>query len=95
MNTSDTHEPMQPSSTRLTLLCPEKSINSNSTVRKKWFGQLEQYCGICFCRDNDISSLYREKGDIFLWDTIAMKNLESADIVGCTSLHEKQLMMIG
>ena len=94
-NSDVTRNDSSSSSTRLALLYPEKSINSNSTVRKGWFGQLEQYCGICFCRDNDISSLYIEKGGIFSWDTITMKKLESTDIVGCTSLHEKQLIMIG
>ena len=94
-NSNVTRNDNSSSSTRLALLYPEKSISSNSTVRKGWFGQLDQYCGICFCRDKDVSSLYIEEGGIFSWDTTTLEKLESTDIGDCTSLHEKQLMMIG
>ena len=83
------------SSDRFGIFYPSKESRPNGSVRRGWFENLQQYCGIGFDRSETTSSLYAVDDGIFYWDEASLKETNRLQAYDCETLHEKQLLMVG
>ena len=60
------------------------------------FEDLSQYCGFCFNRSENVEPLISTVPGEALFDwSLYIEQLERADIRGCNTLKEKQLVVVG
>ena len=61
-----------------------------------YFEDLTMYCGFCFNRSTDVEAMTSKEHDRGLFDwSLYIKQLERANIRGCNTLREKQLVVVG
>ena len=83
------------SNKRFELYYPDRTLDNNSSIRRGWFQNLEQYCAVGFDRSLDVASFCLESEGIFWWSEASLEEIKSLKYYDCTSLREKQLVMIG
>ena len=76
------------------------STNTSSCdlVRRGYFDDLQQYCGVGFCRsklNTDTMSSITDDGKIFVWSGATLKHLDDTNLNGCRHIKDKQLIMVG
>ena len=88
---------MKGHSERFELFFPDRTLDCDSSIRRGWFQNLDQYCAVGFARNLDVSALcMEEEGEgIFWWDKASLEEINRLKYYDCTTLREKQLLMIG
>ena len=77
-------------------LYPSRSNENQLPNRMGHFEDLTQYCGFCFNRSENVNSLISTVDGQSLFDwSLYIRQLERANIRGCNTLREKQLVVVG
>ena len=75
---------------------PARSNSNQLPNRMGYFDDLTQYCGFSFKRSGNVEALVSTVDGECLFDwSLYIKKLETANIRGCKSLREKQLVVVG
>ena len=75
---------------------PARSNSNQLPNRMGYFDDLTQYCGFSFKRSGNVEALVSTVDGECLFDwSLYIKKLETANIRGCKSMREKQLVVVG
>ena len=68
--------------------------NKNRLKKARYYEDLQQFVGMAFDRDKDLSGL-TDKNEIFFWTDEVLERVEKMNEGNCKTLQEKQLVIIG
>ena len=82
-------------SSRFYSLHPDEQANTIGNIRRGFWHHLHQYCGIGFSRKEGTKGITDIEDGLFMWDENSIKKIENLKLIGCTTIKEKQLVMVG
>ena len=82
-------------SSRFYSLYPDEQANTIGNIRRGFWHHLRQYCGIGFSRKEGTKGITDIEDGLFMWDENSIKKIENLKLIGCTTIKEKQLVMVG
>ena len=83
------------SNKRFELYYPDWTLDSNTSIRRVCFQNLEQYYAVGFNRSLNVDSFCLESKGIFWWNEASLEEIIKLKYYDCSTLREKQLVMIG